>query len=91
MRSDMPIGKYRTVTGHAYTMLYSVESSALFSMRNPWGVACVGADVQGDGVVNVPNDHVIPSAIDLRIMEPGKAAEYGLAPLRPYIPPMLGK
>jgi hypothetical protein len=51
-------------------------------MRNPWGG-------EGDGVLNIPNNSVIPPLIDLRIVNPGKAAKYAKGLPGPYTPPYL--
>lgn len=83
---DLPAGTLTTVTGHAFTMMYSTDSSALFSMRNPWGNNSSGG--KEDGVLNIPDNDVIPPIIDLRIIEPGIAPEWGMSILQPYIPPM---
>lgn len=84
--NDLPVGTLATVTGHAFTMMYSTDASALFSMRNPWGNNSEGR--KEDGVLNIPNDGVIPPTIDLRIIEPGIASESGMSSLQPYIPPV---
>lgn len=75
-------GTHKTVTSHAFTLMYSQDASALFSMRNPWG----GDD---DGVYNIPNNSVIPPLIDLRIVNAGKAAQYSKGLPGPYVPPYL--
>lgn len=82
-KGDLPVsGNHKTVSGHAFTLMYSTISSALFSMRNPWGG-------EGDGVLNIPNNTVIPPLIDLRIVYPGKAANYSTGLPGPYTPPSL--
>lgn len=85
---DVPVGNYRTVTGHAYTMMYSTNSSALFTMRNPWGTSPGSSNGREDGVLDIMDDGVIPPIIDLRIIDPGKAALSGLSSLKPYVPPV---
>lgn len=75
-------GNHKTVSGHAFTLMYSLDKTALFSMRNPWG----GED---DGVYNIPDNGVIPPLIDLRIVNPGKAANYTKGIPTPYNPPYL--
>lgn len=75
-------GNHKTVSGHAFTLMYSLDKTALFSMRNPWG----GED---DGVYNIPDNGVIPPLIDLRIVNPGKAAKYAKGIPVPYNPPYL--
>ena len=80
-KSDVQVnGNHKTVAGHAFTLMYSLDNSALFSMRNPWG----GED---DGVLNIPNNSTIPPMIDLRIINPGKAANYSNGLPSPYNPP----
>lgn len=75
-------GNHKTVSGHAFTFMYSLDKTALFSMRNPWG----GED---DGVMNVPDNGIVPPLIDLRIINPGKAAQYSKGIPTPYNPPAL--
>ena len=62
--------------------MYSTDPFALFSMRNPWG-----GDGEKDGVLNIPNDWVIPPTIDIMIMHPGKAMENRYGIFEAYIPP----
>ena len=73
-------GNHKTVSAHAFTIMYSLNNAALFSMRNPWGG-------EGDGVLNIPNNNVIPPLIDFRIVNPGKAANYSKGIPMPYTPP----
>lgn len=75
-----------TVTGHAYSFMYSRNPSALFSMRNPWGW-CPRGDGKDDGLLNVTHGEV-PGTIDLRIIYPGAAADYSIENLMPYNPPV---
>ncbi|WP_321332506.1 C2 family cysteine protease [uncultured Bacteroides sp.] len=86
--ADVSVGSYRTVTGHAYTLMYSTDATALFSMRNPWGTSPGSSDGKEDGVLNISDDGVVPPIIDLRIIDPGKAADSGLSTLQPYVPPV---
>lgn len=86
--ADVPVGNYRTVTGHAYTIMYSTDATALFSMRNPWGYSPGSADGKEDGVLDIMDDGIVPPIIDLRIINPGKAADFGLNALQPYVPPV---
>ena len=76
------IGNQGTVTGHCFSGMYSTDPFALFSMRNPWG-----GDGEKDGVLNIPNDWVIPPTIDIMIMHPGKAMENRYGIFEAYIPP----
>ena len=91
-QNDVPINnKYKTVSSHAYTFFLPSDNTTLFVMRNPWGtVPSVngGYDGSGDGLLPIKNDGVIPPLIDVRIMEPGAAAKYGVGVnLGPYTPP----
>ncbi|MEL7657933.1 MAG: hypothetical protein AAGU75_18725 [Bacillota bacterium] len=79
-----PIGNTKTVTGHAYTYLLSTDPNALFSMRNPWG-GNPGADSTVDGVLNIPDDGIIPTLIDVGVTGPGKAAPMKKV-IKPYNP-----
>lgn len=80
---------YETVSGHAFTMMTTTKPDAFFSMRNPWGFSpTTGADDNhSDGVLDIVDDGTIPQMIDLRIINPGIAAETSLSPLLPYAPP----
>lgn len=79
------IGNQGTVTGHCFSGMYSADPYALFSMRNPWG-----GDGEKDGVLNIPNDNLIPPTIDIMLMGSGIAKEYskGGAVFEAYIPPV---
>jgi len=84
--------EYKTVSGHAYTFFLPSDNTTLFVMRNPWGGAPRWSDgnVDGkdDGRLFIKNDNIIPRLIDLRIMQPGAAAEFGSCiNLGPYTPP----
>jgi len=87
-KGDLPVDGSKTVTGHAYTLMHSSDRNALFAMRNPWGGNPV-VDGATDGVLNIPNNSLIPPTIDFRIVDPGKAANYGNGITEPYIPPTL--
>lgn len=84
---DIPVDGSLTVSGHAYTLMHSVDKTALFAMRNPWG-GNPNVDGTADGVLNIPDNLDVPPLIDLRIVEPGKAADYGAGTSEPYIPPV---
>lgn len=84
---DIPVDGTLTVSGHAYTLMHSTDKAALFTMRNPWG-GNPNVDGSADGIINIPDDLDIPPLIDLRIVEPGKAAEYGSGGADPHIPPV---
>ena len=80
--ASKPIGDTTTITGHAFTFVYSYDAAALFAMRNPWG----GWGNAVDGLRSIYDDGIIPPLIDLRIIYPGKASEYKKE-LKPYTPP----
>jgi len=79
-------GNTKTVTGHAFTFMYSTDSNALFTMRNPWGFN-PNTDGKDDGVLHIPDNGYIPPLIDLRIVNPGKAISMK-KDIEPYIPPI---
>ena len=81
------VGSGQTVTAHAYSFMYSTDSNALFSMRNPWGYS-PGTDGKEDGILNIADDGVVPPTIDMRIIYPGAAAKYLKTPVAPYVPPV---
>lgn len=87
-RGDLSVDGSKTVTAHAYTLMHSSSRDALFAMRNPWG-GNPGVDGTADGVLNIPDNGVIPPTIDLRIVDPGLAGNYGDGALEPYTPPTL--
>lgn len=80
---DVPINdKDNTITGHAFTLMLPSDNTTLFVMRNPWG------NGTEDGKLSIKDDGTIPPLIDLRIMEPGAAEEFGVGGnLSPYTPP----
>ena len=82
----LPVGSAQTVTAHAYSFFYSNQSNALFAMRNPWGFS-PGTSGTEDGVMNITDDGTVPPTIDMRIIYPGKAADFAKTNLSPYIPP----
>ena len=89
---DIPFdNKYHTVSAHAYSLHQAGENSPyLFGMRNPWGSAAVinGYDAsREDGLMYIPDDGVIPPMIDIRVVSPGKTAEYALSNSGVYTPP----
>lgn len=83
----VPVDGTETVSGHAYTLMHSADPDALFAMRNPWG-GNPNVDGSADGVINIPDNLDVPPLIDLRIVEPGKAADYETGVAEPYIPPV---
>ena len=80
------VGNYQTVTAHAYSFFLSQNTSALFAMRNPWGFS-PGSDGKEDGILNIVDDGTVPPTIDMRIIYPGKAADFAKKNLSPYSPP----
>lgn len=78
---DLPCGKLKTVTGHAFTFMLADDESSVFVMRNPWG----SEDV--DGKLFIPDLRTTVQTIDARIVAPGAAAPYLRSDLRPYTPP----
>ena len=80
------VGSAQTVTAHAYSFFYSNNANALFAMRNPWGFS-PGTNGTEDGVMNIMDDGTVPPTIDMRIIYPGKAADYAKTNLSPYTPP----
>lgn len=87
-RGGLAVDNSETVTAHAYTLMHSVDRNALFAMRNPWG-GNPRVDGVADGVLNIPDNTLIPPTIDFRIVDPGIAANYGDGITEPYIPPTL--
>ncbi len=83
---DIPFDDTKTVTLHAYTFMHSTDPSALCAVRNPWG-GNPDQDAAKDGVANIPNNLDIAPLVDLRILEPGIAAEFGSGVSMPYTPP----
>ncbi len=75
-------GKLQTVTAHAFTYMLSNNENSIFAMRNPWGIESV------DGVLEIPNDRIVVQTIDVRTVNPGKAAPYYRGNLTPYTPPV---
>jgi len=80
-KADLLCGTLKTVTGHAFTYMFSQQENSIFSMRNPWGIESV------DGILEIPDDRLIVQTIDARIVEPGAAAPYLREDLKPYSPP----
>ena len=77
---------YKSVTAHAFTLMYQNSESGIFAMRNPWGGASGSPDGKEDGVMNVPNVKTITDMIDLRICYPGSSLEY-FEGAEAYFPP----
>lgn len=82
---DIPVDGTKTVSAHAYTFMFTTSSTALFTMRNPWGG---NPDDNGrDGVINIPDNLDIPPLIDIRVLEPGAAADFWTNVPDAYTPP----
>ncbi|MCM1176373.1 MAG: C2 family cysteine protease [Bacteroidales bacterium] len=81
---------FKTVSGHAFTIMYPQKNNALFAMRNPWGGASGSPDGKEDGVMNIYDDQVVPPMIDFRIVYPGKLTEYPSV-AGPYTPPSFSR
>lgn len=79
--ADLPCGKLKSVTGHAFTFMLSTDPSSIFAMRNPWGIEDV------DGVLEIPDERTTVQTIDVRAVSPGAAAPYLRKDLQPYTPP----
>ena len=79
----LPIGNQATVTGHCFSGMYSADPYALFSMRNPWG-----GDGEKDGVLNIPNDNIIPPTVDIMLMHAGSIQDNGGGVFEAYVPPV---
>lgn len=70
-KGDLLCGTLNTVTGHAFTVMYTNQpDNYIFSMRNPWGITSC------DGVLEIPNKREIISTIDFRLVMPGAAAPF---------------
>lgn len=80
------VDKGQTVTAHAYSFMYSTDTSALYAMRNPWGNS-PGTNGKEDGILNIVDDGIVPPTIDIKFSYPGIAKQYAKKPLSPYIPP----
>ena len=83
-------GPHKSVTGHAFTFLFVNSVNATYGMRNPWGHSN-GTEHShpADGVAPIPRDGRTQPLIDLRVCNPGAAAEYKQKFLLPYTPPTL--
>lgn len=87
-KANILVGDVYTVTGHAYTLVNSLDSTALFSMRNPWGFSpSPNGNVQNNGMLDVPDDNDIVPMVDVRIIDPGAAGSAGIS--KPYQQPTL--
>lgn len=85
-KGGLKCGKLESVTGHAFTLMYTTQpDDYLWSMRNPWGIDS-GSD-KVDGVLEIPNRRDIVNTIDFRIVEPGAAKEYLRKDLGGYVRP----
>lgn len=76
-KSDVIVeNTYKSVSGHAFSLMCPNSASGLFAMRNPWGGAAGSPDGKEDGVMNIPDNRAITDMIDLRICYPGSSLEY---------------
>ena len=81
-KGDLLCGTLNTVTGHAFTVMYTTKPDDYrFSMRNPWGIT------ECDGVLEIPNKREILNTIDFRLVMPGAAAPYRREDLGGYVVP----
>ena len=89
--SDVLMGDLKSVTGHAFTVMYTDEGADyLFVMRNPWGNEPSGSTASNrtDGKLKIPDDHEKLRLIDFRFVYPGaQMAEYKKEDLSGYTPP----
>lgn len=72
--SKLAVDKSSTIRAHVYTFMLSPYNNALFLMRNPWGNNPI-IDDKKNGVLHIPNNFEVVPTIDVRIIEPGKAAK----------------
>jgi len=90
-RSDVVADSpFKTVSGHAFTIMYPQNNNALFAMRNPWGGASGSLDGKEDGVMNIYDDQTVPPMVDFRIVYPGKLSKYPSV-AGPYTPPSFSR
>lgn len=81
-KGDLLCGTLSTVTGHAFTVMYTTQPDKYsFSMRNPWGIT------ECDGVLEIPRKREIINTIDFRLVMPGAAAPYMRKDLGGYVVP----
>lgn len=81
-KGDLLCGTLTSVTGHAFTLMYTVNPDEyLWSMRNPWGITSC------DGVLEIPNRRDIVKTIDFRIVNPGAAKPYLRKDIGGYVVP----
>lgn len=89
--SDVLMGELKTVTAHAFTVMYADEGADYaFVMRNPWGNEPSGSTSSNrtDGKLKIPFDHQKMRLIDFRFVYPGAhMAEYKKENLSGYTPP----
>jgi hypothetical protein len=53
--------------------MHPINRTALFAMRNPWGVASGSPNGKEDGVMHIFNDNKIPPMVDLRVIYGGNS------------------
>lgn len=76
-----PDGSGSTISAHEWTMMVSANVHALFAMRNPWGS---NGDDAADGVLNIFAESGMIPTMDIRIMPPGFAGQFGSGRTTPY-------
>ena len=90
-KDDILMGDLKTVTGHAFTVMYADEGADyLFVMRNPWGNEPNGSSTTNrtDGKLKIPNEHEKLRLVDFRFVYPGaQMAQYKKEDLGGYTPP----
>ena len=89
--SDVLMGELKSVTGHAFTVMYADEGGDyLFVMRNPWGNEPKNSSTNNrtDGKLKIPNEHEKLRLVDFRLVYPGaQMAQYKKENLAGYTPP----
>lgn len=70
-----PVDGSKTVASHVYSFMLSKDTQTLFSMRNPWG-SNPEASRKTEGMLSIVDDGMLPLTIDIRIVEPGIAANF---------------
>jgi hypothetical protein len=83
--SDVLCGELKTVTGHAFTVMYADEGADYSHvMRNPWG----NGGYPLDGKLKIPLKHEVLRLVDFRLVYPGaQMAQYKKENLGGYTPP----
>lgn len=86
--SGWDIDGLNSVAAHGFSVMLPATPGVLFCLRNPWGFNTTYPDGYGatdrDGLMNVYNN--MSSHVRMRVLEPGKAAQYGSGVFEPYRP-----